>query len=389
MNKRDITLTNEQAAQLWKEIAAVAAQPHIPEDILRTYLADNEFADAIESHLYDCSECRDLTDQIIMETSPWRDEPESLERAMQAARKMSATPPHPIALALISLMERQESIAGALVSWWDRLKRGANDFGVALQAEIISGQPGHIAAFPGLNQPDLQLAYGPETRGSSSAGKEELSVLMTSEGIGAGEVSVTGDSVTVTFFEVPLSDFPFVLLMSDGHPESVRVIQASETEPPGGLEAHFDSVTPGKYLIAIEPTMIPDVHFPHGNGIAKRISPALIRQIEELLIKSEGELLQDMGHMVLSRGFNAGETSPEEEEEEGKDYLARILPSLRKTLCDDSQIRGMLANPELASTVWKIAYVSDLLRNLKIDIEPETLATYLVKTGLTSLCSQA
>ena len=114
-----------------------------------------------------------------------------------------------------------------------------------------------------------------------------------------------------------------------------------------------------------------------------------LERIQTVADKDEAELLRAIGREVLARGLSAGETSPEEEEEEGRLYVHENTDRLRKAVCG-SYVAQVIGGSGVSFDAYlAIAALADLIASVTVQVSPHTLAAYLLRVGIRRLCEPA
>jgi hypothetical protein len=78
--------------------------------------------------------------------------------------------------------------------------------------------------------------------------------------------------------------------------------------------------------------------------------------------------------------------APGLEVERGKRQLLELVPTLRRSICQDWGYCSKRNEPDLQDNITVIAAVSDVIATAVIGFPPVLIATILVKKGLTAFC---
>jgi len=118
------------------------------------------------------------------------------------------------------------------------------------------------------------------------------------------------------------------------------------------------------------------------------MSVPLDQEIQALVEKDEAQLLRELGHAVLARTLNAGEVSPEEEEEEGRLYVEENADELRKAICG-SYVARLIGGDDVSHDVlMAVAALGDLIASATIHVAPLTIAAYVLRIGIRQFCER-
>lgn len=106
------------------------------------------------------------------------------------------------------------------------------------------------------------------------------------------------------------------------------------------------------------------------------------------LDKSEDELLLDLASQLIASGAirYSGPLDDESRRERARRWMAGVLESVKRSICNDPRVISYLRDPSTQSLAEIAGVVVDVLSAARISVPVGTLAVLIVKGRIHNLC---
>lgn len=117
----------------------------------------------------------------------------------------------------------------------------------------------------------------------------------------------------------------------------------------------------------------------------ERLTDEYIAQVQEALLKSEKELLENIGNEYLGGSISS---SPEDDEENGNGWMRDNIEALRRRVCGNDFIQDYINNRRALDDITIVSSIADIISSITCGISPILVSALIFKRGIAALCAK-